>query len=341
MNPKTKKRRFEVAFAIFVLILPHAVRSVENTLPLKFVADIPLPGRTTRFDYESIDPTTRRLYLAHLGDSTVTVIDIAAQRVVGIVENIGHVHGVLAIPTLGCIYASATLTNELVAIDEKNLEIVARIPGGNYPDGIAFAADLHRLYISDEAGKTETVIDTATEQFIATIALQSVAGNSQYDPHSKHIFVAGQSLNQLIEIDPLTNAVIARHAVHEADRPHGLLIDATSNLAFVACEGNDRLVVFDLQSMRSTGSFPVGGDPDVLAYDAGLNRLYVAGEQGVVSVFIVVGRSVQKLGEAFLAPNAHVVGIDPQTHLVYFPLKDIGGRPVLRVMAPTVGASPQ
>ena len=55
-----------------------------------------------------------------------------------------------------------------------------------------------------------------------------------------------------------------------------------SNFAFVACEGNDRLLIFDLKSIRSTGSFPVGGDPDVLAYDAELNRLYVAAEQGLV-----------------------------------------------------------
>jgi DNA-binding beta-propeller fold protein YncE len=332
-------RRFDVALAIFVLAFPHVVRPAETTLPLQFVSDIPLPGRATRFDYESIDSTTRRLYLAHLGDSAVTVIDMVGRSVIGNVENVGHAHGVLVIPTLGRIYASATLTNEVVAIDEKTLEIVARIPGGIYPDGMAYVADLHRLYVSDEAGKTESVIDTTTEQLIATISLQSVAGNSQYDLRSKHIFIAAQSLNQLIEIDPLTNAVIARYALHEADRPHGLLIDPTSNLAFVACEGNDRLVVFDLQSMRPTDSFPVGGDPDVIAYDAGVNRLYVAGEQGVVSVFTVIGRSVEKLGEAFLGPNAHVVGIDPQTHLVYFPLKDLGGRPVLRVMAPTLGTS--
>jgi hypothetical protein len=38
--------------------------------------------------------------------------------------------------------------------------------------------------------------------------------------------------------------------------------------------------------------------------------------------------------EAYLAPSVHVVAVDPATHLAYFPLKDVGGRSVLRVTTP-------
>jgi hypothetical protein len=36
---------------------------------------------------------------------------------------------------------------------------------------------------------------------------------------------------------------------------------------------------------------------------------------------------------ALSMPNAHSVSVDPTTHLVYFPLQDVGGRPRLRVMS--------
>src|SRR6202035_3073239 len=78
----------------------------------------------------------------------------------------------------------------------------------------------------------------------------------------------------------------------------------------------------------------VGREPDVLAYDPDLRLLYIAGERGVVSLFRVWGRSVQKLGDGFLGPNAHTVAIDKQTHRAYFPLKDVGGAPLLRIMEP-------
>ena len=105
-------------------------------------------------------------------------------------------------------------------------------------------------------------------------------------------------------------------------------------MAFIACEDDDKLLVFDLQAKRVVSSFDVGGDPDVLAHDPGLHRLYVAGEKGVVSVFEVERGAVGKLGEGYVGGNAHVVAVDPRDHRVYFPLKDVDGAPILRIMAP-------
>jgi hypothetical protein len=33
-------------------------------------------------------------------------------------------------------------------------------------------------------------------------------------------------------------------------------------------------------------------------------------------------------------PHAHTVAVDPKTHLVYFPLENIDGHPILRIMQP-------
>jgi hypothetical protein len=42
-----------------------------SNLPLQKVADVPLGGGTTRFDYESFDSSRHLLFIAHLGDSEV------------------------------------------------------------------------------------------------------------------------------------------------------------------------------------------------------------------------------------------------------------------------------
>src|SRR6266576_2519140 len=44
--------------------------ALPKDLPLRILSDVPLTGGTTRFDYQSVDPNTGRLYLAHLGDGT-------------------------------------------------------------------------------------------------------------------------------------------------------------------------------------------------------------------------------------------------------------------------------
>lgn len=97
--------------------------------------------------------------------------------------------------------------------------------------------------------------------------------------------------------------------------------------------GNHKLLVLDLDTRKINTSFEVGEDPGVLPYDSGLGHLYVAAESGVVSVFRAQSGQVAEVAERLLGRNAHVVAVDPGTHRTYFPPKNLGGQPVLRIMS--------
>jgi DNA-binding beta-propeller fold protein YncE len=234
------------------------------------------------------------------------------------------------VPALHTVYASATGTDEVVAIDESTFHVKARMPGGVYPDGIAFDPVHRRLFVSDEHGPTDTVIDAEKNRTIATIPLGGEAGNTQYDPASGHVFVNVQTLDKLVEIDPATNKILRRIDLPGCSGNHGLLIDARSRTAFIACEDNAAFVWLDMRTMHLRGTWSVGQDPDVLAADNERGRIYVAAESGVVAIFSA-GRDVRRIAEGFFAPEAHTVAVDPQTHDIYFPLENISGRPVLRI----------
>ena len=309
--------------------------TTSGSLPLRVLTDVPLTGGTTRFDYQSLDSSTGRLYIAHLGSDLMTVFDVNKQTVVGEVKDLKRVHGVLAVPALHRVYASATGTNELAVIDDQSLSIIARVPAGDYPDGIAYASKTNKIYVSDLHGKTDTVIDAKTNQRLTTIPLGGGAGNSQYDSVSERIFVTVDGKEELAEIDPNTDQVVARYPLTGCKGSHGLLIDSEHRLAFAACEDNSKLVVFDLQTKKATATLSVGADPDVLAFDAGLQRLYVSAESGIITIFDERDRGLQKVGEGMFAPNAHSVAVDPSTHRVYFPLQNINGKPVLRIALPS------
>lgn len=298
----------------------------------EFVADVPLPGDTSRFDYASLDSGRHLLFIAHLGASEILAFDTRKRVVVARIENASHVHGVLAIPELNRVYASATGTNEVIAIDETSFTVVARMPGGVYPDGMAYAPGADKLYVSDEAGATETVIDVRSNRRVASLQLGGEAGNTQYDAVSRHIFVNVQTRRQLVEIDPATDTIVARIGLPGADGNHGLLIDARRHLAFIACEGNDQLLVLDLKTRRLRDAQAVGSGPDVLAEDVAASEVIVAAESGSVDVFgIGRGDALERIGR-FIAPNAHVVAIDPDQHVIYLPLRNLSGKPVLRIM---------
>jgi YVTN family beta-propeller protein len=315
-----------------VLVGVRTTSSLSQQLPATFytVRDVPLPGDTSRFDYESLDPGTHRLYIAHLGASSMPVYDVAGGTVVGEVQDVPGVHGVLAITELGRVYASATNTNQVAVIDPQSLSVVAMIPGGVYPDGLAYDPELGKLYVSDETGGTDTVIDTASNQVVATIPLDGEVGNTQFDPGSHQIVVAVQTRNQVVTIDPQSDEVTGRYDTPGCEHPHGVQISPDRRLGFIACERNAKVVVMDLQSMSVTEWHDVGSIPDVLAFDGPRRVLYVAAERGPVTAFSETDTGLKLLAQRDVGPNAHSVAVDPETGHVYLAIANLGGQPVLR-----------
>jgi len=313
---------------LFAVGCTGGARAAKDS-PFRVVRDVPLGGGTSRFDYQSLDQQAHRLYVAHLGAGIVTVFDTEAGFVVGDVGGVPGAHGVLAVPELGRIYASATDAHQVAVVDSAKLAVLGRIPAGDYPDGLAYAPDVGKLYVSDEHGKADIVVDVQSNQAVATVALGGEAGNTQYDPSSHQILVAVHS-GQLVAIDPTTDLVAGRYEVTGCREPHGLAIDPARRLAFVACQGNARLVVMDLTTMQVVSSHDVGRGPDVLAFDPSLGQLYVAAESGPLTVFVADDGGVREIARDTVGPNAHSVAVDPATHHIYLPLTDVGGQPVLR-----------
>jgi DNA-binding beta-propeller fold protein YncE len=318
------------ALAAVAAVLAATRGSSGGTLPLRRVADVDLPGPANRFDYQSLDPTTNRLWIAHMNAGQLLAFDVRTRRVVRTVDAPG-VHGVIAVPAVHRVYATATDDHELLTLDSRTGRVLRHAPAGDYPDGLAYDSVERRVFVSDESGGIEAVFD-ADGRRVGTVELGGEAGNVQYDRGSGRILVDVQTRDDVAVVDPRSRRVVRRIALPGCDGPHGLLVDSPRRLAFVACAGNAKLVTLDLQRLRPVATDGIGDDADVLAFDTTLRRLYVAAESGEVAVFAERGRRLRKLGQATLADGAHSVAVDPRTHLVYFPLED---GPELRIMAPT------
>ena len=300
---------------------------------LALVADIPLPGKPGRFDYQSLDPLSGRLYITHMGTGELLAFDTRTRRVTARVAGFPKATGILAMPSLHRVYVSAAGSHEVAILVDSTLATIATVKGITFPDGLAFAAEAGKVFVSDEFGRREIVIDASTNRRRAAIPLGGEAGNTQYDSAGRQILVAVQTRNELVAIEPQSERITGHYPLAGADHPHGVLIDSPARLAFVANEGNGKLLVVDLRTMRVTSEYAVGREPDVLAFDPGLRRLYVASESGVVTVLSELDGRLEILG-TYSAPEAHSVAVNPLTHEVYLPLANLGGRPLLRILAP-------
>jgi phosphatidylserine/phosphatidylglycerophosphate/cardiolipin synthase-like enzyme len=112
-----------VAAVVVVVVVVVTTRGSSRppttaALPLRTVAQLGLPGDTSRFDHASLDMRRGLLFIAHLGASEVIEVDIRAHRVVRTIPNLSQVHGVLVVPALRRVYVTATGSNQMVSLEE-------------------------------------------------------------------------------------------------------------------------------------------------------------------------------------------------------------------------------
>jgi len=67
-------------------------------------------------DYTSLDTRRHRLFIAHLGQGEVIVVDTRTRGVLARIPAPG-VHGILAVPQLGKVYAAASDSAEALTIE--------------------------------------------------------------------------------------------------------------------------------------------------------------------------------------------------------------------------------
>jgi hypothetical protein len=297
----------------------------------RVMADLPLPGSPARFDYQSLDLSTGRLWIAHMGAGEVLAVNVRTRQVAARVLGMAGATGIRAIPGLARVFVSLSAAHAVAVLDAGDGQVLTRVLGGHFPDGLAYAPQAKKLYVSDETGRQELVIEVPSATARPSIPLGGEAGNTQFDSLSGRIWVAVQTMDELAAIDPRTDSVVDRIHVPVIERPHGFQLHPTRELAYVTGERNATLGVVDLRSRRVLHTYPVGDEPDVLALDPVRRRLYVAAESGVIAAFAIAGDSLVPL-ERYRAPHAHSVAVDPSTGLIYVPLQNIGGKPVLRVL---------
>ncbi len=300
---------------------------------LKKLTEFDLPGPPgKRFDYLTIDPDDHYLLSAHLAAGQMYVIDLRTNKIVATVTDTPGAEGVEYVPELKKAYTSNAYDNTIGVVDLRQMKVIKKIPTEAKPDGSAYAAPFHKLYVSDERGKAEAIVDVRTDTLVKTLHFKSETGMPQYDPVAKKVYVNLQDENIFAVIDPASDEVIGRYPVGRCKGNHGMTLDPEHHRAFLACEGNDLMTVFDLDKHEPIAFLPMASGPDVIKFDPGLKRVYVACGSGAISVFQMDDPDhYRKLEDFLVQKKVHSLAVDPETHRVYAPEQEADGKAVARM----------
>jgi len=318
--------------AFFVANALFSPGAIGQTLRQLTKFDLPGPGGK-RFDYLTIDDDDHYVISAHLAAGQTYVIDLATNEVVATVTDTPGAEGVEYVPELEKFYTSNAHDDTIGVVDLKQMKVIKKLKTESKPDGSTYAAPFHKLYVSDERGKAEAVVDVTKDEIVTTLHFDSETGMPQYDPITRKVYVNLQDQNILAVIDPATDQVVGRYPVGKCKGNHGMALDPEHHRAFLSCEGNELMTVFDLDKNASIAFLPLAGGPDVVKFDAGLRRIYVACYSGAISVFHQDDADHYRKVEDFRVQHAvHTVAVDLKTHRLYTPEQEEDGKPVARMV---------
>lgn len=317
-----------------VLVGALAMHAKAGAPTLKKMTEYDLPGPPgERFDYLTIDTDDHYLISAHLAAGQTYVIDLRTNKVVATIADTPGVEGIEYVPELKKFYTSNAGDNTIGVVDLKQMKVIKKLKTDAKPDGSAYAAPFHKLYVSDERGKAEAIIDVTKDEIIKTLHFDSETGMPQYDPIARKVYVNLQDDNIVAVIDPATDEVVARYPVGRCKGNHGMTLDPEHHRAFLSCEGNELMTVFDLDNHQPIAFLPMAGGPDVIKFDPGLRRIYVACSSGAISVFQMDDPDhYRKLEDFPVQKKVHSLAVDPETHWVYAPEQEADGKAVARMV---------
>ncbi|HET8699316.1 MAG TPA: hypothetical protein VFO94_17655, partial [Gammaproteobacteria bacterium] len=103
------------------------VVSAATAAPLEPAGTMPMPGVKGRIDHFAVDVAGRRLFVAALGNDTVEVFDVEANRHVRSLRGFGEPQGVLYVPTSRRLFVANATADRVDMLDGQSLEPLARI----------------------------------------------------------------------------------------------------------------------------------------------------------------------------------------------------------------------
>jgi DNA-binding beta-propeller fold protein YncE len=339
MRVRKKSQRLGVLLALIVIGRTSAgAPKGPPSLPLTLVADVPLPGKAVRFDYQDIDPIRGRLFIAHMDDASVVVVNTKDGSLVKVLSGIQTPRGVVVANDVKRVFVTSS-PSSLVIIDSESLTEVGRVPTGHSPDGVAWDPGHRVVGVSDQADGALSLISDAGNGSRRQVALGVETGNVIFDATRAMFWltvVSAKGPNELVSVDPIAARAVMRIPLPGCSGAHGLRIHPNGRSALIACEENSKVARVNLVGTHAVDLAASGHAPDVLAIDSRLQWLYVASESGDLRVFDLTKPGLMTIRSQYPGNASHSVLVDSATHWVFFPLvAGKAGTPVLRIMRPT------
>jgi hypothetical protein len=262
---------------------------------------IALPGATPdgiRMDYLLFDSRTKAVWVPAGNTGSVDVVDTATGKVSQItgfptkdLERHGHTYTAgPSSATLGDdrVYVGNRGDSSVCAVDEKKLAKGTCGTLDSMPDGIAYVAKTHEVWVTTPRDKSIRILDAKTLKQKAKLTFDGEPEGFAVDPVRGRFYTNLEDKNQTLAIDLASHKTVSTWQPScDEHGPHGLRVDDKAGLLFVAC--STKVETMDVAHGGAiVGSVDTGDGVDDLDYVSATHRLYAgASRAGTLTVATV------------------------------------------------------
>lgn len=302
---------FRVVLAFCALVFLCSAGAEE---PYRLVKEIPVGGEGG-WDYLSVDAAARRLYVTHA--TKVVVIDLAADKVMGEIDDTPGVHGFALAPSLHRGFASNGREAKVSVVDLETLKTLSKVDTGENPDAILYEPKRNEVYAFNGRGKSVTVFNASSLAVVATIPLAGKPEFAACDPEAGRVYCNLEDKNEVAVIDAGRHEVTASWPIAPGESASGLTLDQEHHRLFIGCH-NQLMLMMDSTNGRVLAQAPIGEGVDATAFDPGTQFAFSSCGAGTVT--IAHEDSPEKLTVVqtlATEPKARTMALDPATHRIY------------------------
>lgn len=167
--------------------------------------------------------------------------------------------------TAGTAWATSRGPDTVSAFDVTTGKVLATIPVGKAPMGLAIPRGTNKLYVGNEGSNTVSVISVPRREVIATIDIGSRPHHMYASPDGSRVYVAEFGTNKLAVIDTMTDSLAAEWTTgSSAERTHAPAPTDDGKTLYAINSVGNRLVALDARTGAIQWSMPTGDNPSEL-----------------------------------------------------------------------------
>ncbi len=175
--------------------------------------------------------------------------------------------------SLTVAYIANANYNKVSAINTVTNTLLASIPVGSYPQGVAVSNDGSKVYVTNLRDGTLSIIDVNTNTLAApSIKIAANPFGVCVSPDGNWVYVTSIALNEVVFINTSNYLQVP---IKVGTSPTGVAVSADGSLLYVANSRSNTVSVINTATFAVVYTIPVGLNPNGLALSPDGTLLYV------------------------------------------------------------------